>query len=238
MKKHKTYLLLTVITLFVLTPANLLAGDYSTLNFVGFSKDGKYLAFEEYGTQDGSGFPYSDFYFVDVKKNSYVGKPYSLMVESEWATEAATRKKARLAVAKRLRALEIVPGNTGKHTVSRLITDLAETDALKFAEEIGSFWHKGDYTLTLKKTEIKTKDCEVFEMPNYIFDLTLKDNEGDKIFTLQKDETLPKSRGCAMDYRVQEIFMYEGRIAVFISVFMPGFEGQDMRFMVVTGELK
>jgi predicted secreted protein len=236
MKKHKAFLLF--MTLLVLLPGKLLAGDYAALNFIGFSKDGKYLAFEEYGTQDGSGFPYSNFYFVDVQKNSFVGKPFTFRIDNETATEAATRKKARLAVAKRLQALKIVQGNTGKHIVSRLITDLAETDTFKFAEEIGSFWHKGDYTLTLKKTEIKTTDCEVYELPTHLLNLTLKDNEGDKTFVLQKDETLPKSRGCALDYRVQEIFMYEGRIAVFINVFTPGFEGQDMSFMVVTGELK
>jgi predicted secreted protein len=34
-----------------------LAGDTAELNILGFSADGNVFAFEEYGVQDGSGFP-------------------------------------------------------------------------------------------------------------------------------------------------------------------------------------
>jgi predicted secreted protein len=63
------------------------AGDYANLNFVGFSKDGRYLAFEEYGVQDGSGFPYSSYYFVDVAKNSFAAPSINVRLDNEQATE-------------------------------------------------------------------------------------------------------------------------------------------------------
>ena len=227
--------------------SNTQAGDYSALNVIGFSKDGKFLAFEEYGTQDGSGFPYVNVYFINVEKNSYASQPYSLIVKNENSTESAARNKARLDTEKKLQELRIIRGNMGKHVLSRFMTDLTingdrddiETapDELRFAEEIGSMYQRGDYSLKLTPTEAKSKECEAYEMPVLKFELTLLNNETQKNTILQKDDALPKSRGCAIRYRAQDVFLYEGNVAVFISVFTPGFEGPDMRFMVVTGKL-
>ncbi|TIL61031.1 MAG: hypothetical protein E5Y89_28055, partial [Mesorhizobium sp.] len=38
------------------------AGDVAELEILGFSKDGGVFAFEEYGVQDGSGYPYASRY--------------------------------------------------------------------------------------------------------------------------------------------------------------------------------
>src|SRR5215470_8059679 len=47
------------------------AGDYADLTFIGFSADGRYLAFEESGTWDGAGGDYATTYFINVAKNTY-----------------------------------------------------------------------------------------------------------------------------------------------------------------------
>jgi predicted secreted protein len=238
-KKMRFLLSCVVVILMSLSFASVsLAGDYAALNFIGFSKDARYLAFEEYGTQDGSGFPYSNIYFVNVEKNSFVGTPFKVVIESETATEATARNKAKLAASKKMTELKIVRGKTGTRVISRLITDLTTADTLNFAREIGSMYRRGDYNLTLKTAEIKTKECEVYELPTYKMELILKDNEINKTLTLQKDNTLPTSRGCALDYRVQDVYLYEGHIAVFLNVNTPGFEGPDMRFMVVTRKIE
>ena len=223
---------------------NALAGDYANLNFIGFSKDGKFLAFEEYGTGDGSGYPYSNIYFINTEKNAHAAAPVTVLIERETATERQARNRAALAAAKKLRELKIVKGNTGTHTVSRLITDLTyekksneASETVRFAEIVGSMYHKGDYELTLQTIETKTKECEPYEMDIFKFELTLKDRENDTTRVLQKDKELPKSRGCAIEYRIQDVYLYENTAAVFINVFTPGFEGPDMRFMVVTGNL-
>src|SRR5688572_13468042 len=89
--------LLLIGVLLSLLAVGVRAGDYAKLNFIGFSKTGKYLAFEEYGVQDGSGFPYSAFYIVNVETNSYVAGPFESRLENEHATEQQARTKARLA---------------------------------------------------------------------------------------------------------------------------------------------
>ena len=42
------------------------AGDFAKREIHGFSVDGGLFAFEEYGVQDGSGFPYSNIYVIDT----------------------------------------------------------------------------------------------------------------------------------------------------------------------------
>ncbi|MEZ5672199.1 MAG: hypothetical protein R3E08_07330 [Thiotrichaceae bacterium] len=69
MKKFAIWILLTTIT------ATAWAGDAATLNFIGFSKTGRYLAFQQYGVTDGKGAAYATLYFVDVLDNGYQEKP-------------------------------------------------------------------------------------------------------------------------------------------------------------------
>lgn len=229
----------------VLLSVNLMAGDFSNLNFIGFSKDGQFLAFEEYGTQDGSGFPYSTIYFINTEKNSFAAPSVSATIENENGTEAAARNKTKLAAAKKLLQFKIVKGNSGTHILSRLITDLTEyknsqsnLEIANFAEIIGSMYRKGDYELTLKSVPVKTKDCEIYEQDTFMLELSLKNKEDNTVKSLQKDSVLPKGRGCALNYSIRDIYLYESNMVVFISYETPGFEGPDMRYMAVSGKFQ
>lgn len=243
MKLKSLYCL--VFTVVLLLATNCFAGDYATLNFVGFSKDGRYLAFEEYGTQDGSGFPYSNFYFIDTEKNAYAAPRIGVRIDKESATEPAARKRASSLAARKLRQFGIIRGNVGKLVVSHMMTDLTfdsvgqkPPSVIKFAEEVGSMYQRGDYELWLTQTPIKTNECEPFEMETNMLELKLTNKEDDASKFLQKDTTLPSSRGCALYYRLQDVYLYKDSVAVFVGVFTQGFEGPDMRFMAVTGKLR
>lgn len=226
------------------------AGDFSTLNLIGFSKDGRYLAFEEYGMQDGSGFPYSNIYVVDVVKNSFAGNPVRVRIDNETATEKLARSRAKLGSSAAFKRFGIVLGNTGTQVVSRLLTDLSannvpskgpnDAQTINFAEIIGSMYQSGDYELKLKSTKTKTKECDAFgdDYDVLMLDVTLYDRENKKTTILQKDSSLPSSRGCPINYVMQHVYLYQGYIAVFINTYHVGFEGPDMRYMVVTGKIK
>jgi predicted secreted protein len=45
------------------------------LKFIGFSKDGKYPAFEKSGARDGAGGEYATTYYVGTVKNSFAAAP-------------------------------------------------------------------------------------------------------------------------------------------------------------------
>jgi predicted secreted protein len=225
------------------------AGDFATLNFIGFSKDGRYLAFEEYGTQDGSGFPYSSYYFIDVAKNAFAAKSINVRIDTETATERQARAKAKLQAAASLRKFRIVDRNTGTLVVNRLLTDVSANhfysegggdQKINFAEVVGSMYRRGDYDLTLKSRKATTKDCGYLgdDRDPQMLELSLYDREQQKDIVLQKDSSLPKARGCPTDYAIQHVYLYEGSIAVFLNTYHMGFEGPDMRYMAITAKLK
>ena len=248
--KSKIFSLVLVFCVLVLTPADLLAGDYSNLQFIGFSKDGKYLAFEEYGTGDASGYPFASVYFVDVEKNAFVGKPFDVEIEKDGATEEAAIKKAEALAAQKMRQLKIVRGNTGKLIVAHLLTDWTYDDSfVRMGDKpekvkLNDYINQNSpnqyeyYELTLKPSATTQKNCEQYE-EYYKLELTLDHYmNGEKDMEtqiLQKDAELPASRGCPYGYRIESVYSYKDKMAVFLNVFSQGWEGPDMRYMVVTG---
>jgi predicted secreted protein len=247
MTSARISLALVVLLFISITAAH--AGDFANLNFIGFSKDGRHLAFEEYGIQDGSGWAYSNFYFVDVVKNVYAAPSITIRIENDYATERQARTKAKLSAAASLRKLRIVERNVGTQVVSRLLTDVSanhylssdtgKTQTVEFAEMIASMYRKGDYELVMNPSEVKVKDCEYTDDQSvFKLELLLKDKDLDKTVVLQRDSALPKSRACPLSYAIQHVYLYENNIAVFLNTYHMGFEGPDMRYLVVTGKYK
>ncbi|TGW02055.1 DUF2259 domain-containing protein, partial [Mesorhizobium sp. M2D.F.Ca.ET.145.01.1.1] len=72
------------------------AGDVAELEILGFTRDGSVFAFEEYGVQDGSGFPYANRYYIDTSSDSFLkGTPIRVRLDDENATFDAARVQAR-----------------------------------------------------------------------------------------------------------------------------------------------
>lgn len=232
---------------------NLFAGEYANLKFIGFSKDGKYLAFEEWGEGDPGGW-YSNTYFVDVDKNSFAAAPIALLDEEEKKPLDALRLKGETLSAKTLRRLKIVPGNTGRMIVSHLLTDWTYDDSfinygggdkVKFNGYLNpNSPNQYEFFELILKT-IPDEKAQCSNRTNYgvnKFDLTLNytastaTNNYSQI--LQKDSVLPARRNCPFGYRIESVYFYnEDKIIVFLNVFSHGYEGPDMRYMVVTAEL-
>ncbi len=72
------------------------AGDAAELEILGFSNDGGVFAFEEYGIQDGSGFPYANRYYIDTDTDTFLkGTPIRVRIDDETASLADARRQAR-----------------------------------------------------------------------------------------------------------------------------------------------
>lgn len=73
-----------------------LAGDIASLQTIGFSADGRIFAFEEYGVQDGSGFPYSNIYVIDTRTDRFIaGTPIRQRIEDESASLGTVRAQSQ-----------------------------------------------------------------------------------------------------------------------------------------------
>jgi predicted secreted protein len=221
------------------------AGDASQLKLIGFSKDGDYLAFQQYGITEGEGAGYSTTYFVDVKGNKYAVKPLETRKADVKQETLPDLIQQNLEQAKPdLEKLGIVTDNLGTQVIARLLSDVG-ADPKKVEFTLGSNplppvgVHHKTFVLTLHDEKAKTEaDCtNLGEIKNLT--LTLENTVTKKSKTLQQDKEVPKSRGCPLEYRIQDVYIFnEKYIAVFINVFSHGFEGQNMRYLTVTGTVE
>ena len=209
---------------FLLAPL-LFAGDKATFQFLGFSQDGQFLAFSQEGVQDGSGFFYGEVYILDVKKNNYAKKPFIKQwqdpdypqytkVKEEWYQERE----------KELQPIKI--------HLSNQRTYLKPQDSQK--KQMDFTYQNKKYQLSLKLSVFE-KNC--FGMGNDSKMLDLRIQQGQKEIILQKDKKLPQSRGCAFDYQIAHVWLYQNSIAVALEVKRTGFEGPDTRWMMISGQL-
>jgi len=214
------------------------AGDAAGLSVWGFSQDGRYLAFEQFGVEDGSGLPYAEYYFIDVPNNAYATSPISADPKAfaDKGLEAAIND-AKTRAKPWFDKLHLQSPQAGIRVIHHPLTDLgADAYNVAFSSQTPLAGVDVDqYELTLN--ERNTEQTCAGVAPAKILSLTLKNQHSGRSVTLQNDARLPTSRGCVIRYRIQDVYTYEDHVAVFINLFSPGFEGENMRFMVITGKL-
>lgn len=217
------------------------AGDAANFAALGFSADGRYFGYEEFGVQDGSGFPYSNIFILDVTEDKWAGgSPFRVMLEEESPALAGVRSEAMAKAAKAFADLDI--------------SEPAVIEALNGDGEIGhdgtsiTFGARGfgmdpppnPVTLRIESfASTSTMPCvESFGFePPVGFALTLEADG--KSTELHRDASVPASRNCTVGYRPHGIvapvnWSWNQRTPVaIISVFSRGFEGPDRRFIAV-----
>ncbi|ESR25850.1 DUF2259 domain-containing protein [Lutibaculum baratangense] len=224
------------------------AGDTAERRIIGFAEEGRLFAFEEFGVQDGSGFPYSNIYVVDTDTDSWVaGTPIRVRLEEDGAGLEDARRQAET------RLEEVVGEELGDaRFVTLAHSPLGEFEQspteLLFAPLIPSNpLADPDRTyaarLDLFHAETQAADCITYIGDRPMgFRLTVDGLEkgGGSVVLHEDAGPVPASRGCPITYRLSEIVVPDfppDRLAVLISVFTPGFEGPDRRFIAVTGRL-
>ena len=225
----------------VLLASPALAGDAAAIDPIGFSGDGRYFAYEEYGIQDGSGFPYDSVFLVDLIEDKWVGTPIRVRLEDETATLDAARQKA-LAEAEGMldEAALVVP-------VQPLLFNAdGEVGANGTAVSFGMFGNGLDaprdpFSLKLETfASTTTEPCSSYGMEDPVqgFALTLIDNAGNAA-EIHRDSAVPASRGCVSDYRIHAVLspfplgISASPLVAVISVYSLGFEGPNRRFVTV-----
>ncbi len=217
------------------------AGDTANLDILGFSADGAVFAFEEYGVQDGSGFPYANRYYIKTADDSFAaGSPVRVRIDDENATVADARAKAR----QQGEAIVTEATLTANQGFTAGFNAVTERSADPYRMEVNPRPVEPpiDAPLEVRLTERPfpaTGPCEIAGSLSG-FTLTLVDPAPDGVTRLlAHDETVPQSRGCPTGYRigaVQTLYPQGGEpvMAVMIAVRGVGFEGPDYRWLAVT----
>ncbi len=228
-------------SLLLLSAAPAMAGDAANFDPIGFSEDGRYFAYEEYGIQDGSGFPYDTIYVVDLLEDKWVTSPVRVRLDDEIATLPQARAKAMDAA----RAMLNKAALTTPAEILLLNTN-GEVAPDGIEVRFGMFGNGLDEvrnTLTLSLATFdstSTEPCASYGMEDPVqgFALTLADEAGNSA-EIYRDGSVPASRGCVSDYRIHAVLspfpagLGASPMVAVISVYGLGFEGPDRRFVTI-----
>ena len=234
-----------LLALLVLGSARAMAADGAAFNAIGYSPDSRLFAFEQYGVQDGSGFPYWDVFIIDLKTNEWVkGSPYRALLESEQARPAVARDEARAAAAEALKPItepaELIAANPATEVVAareRLTFDRwyeslgARTDV---KSQIGA-----RFELSVEKVPLpRPPKCPEGDGDSFGLRLTLADLQTGTGRVIHEDTSIPDSRNCPAAYDIAAVVAQSGmpvtdRLVALIGVYARGFEGLNHRFIAV-----
>lgn len=218
------------------------AGDIASFRSIGFSGDGKIFAYEEYGIQDGSGFPYSNIYAVDLTKDAYLpGTPFRVKLEQDGATVARARWQARNAADVLIDTHELA-NHPAEVIAFNPVTEVSgDPHKLRYRDHATVPPAGGVNTLVLEEIH-QPADVRCHEQVEKVtsFRIRFTEREGKAVNeVVHEDQRLPASRACATGYRLGGVFSSgiwtenEAQVAL-IFVLTAGFEGsQDGRWIVV-----
>lgn len=237
---ERTVLIILLLT--VLSTSFAWAGDAAVRNVIGFSPDGRTFAFEQFGTQDGSGFPYAEIFIIDSQDDSWVpGTPVRKRLETENATVDQAREAARAEAQPILSTRQI--GEPGDHLASNPRAELSADPHSVLVNAAHRFVPPAEdpVTFTLAEKPFASAECaKVTELPTKGFALKME-RPGKPEIMLHDDTALPASRGCPLGYAIADVLAHEAgghtTYAVLLHVASHGFEGPDSRFIAVTRRL-
>jgi predicted secreted protein len=221
------------------TPA--LAGDRALFEPIGYSADGRYFAFEEFGIQDGSGFAYSSVYVVDLPADKWTyGSPFHAQAADDQPDTplAAVRAEARDKAGEKLVPLGIAVPAEILVLIGDGVPDAAKTISWSTPGCCGpADTQNNGLSLSLATFPAGSpQDCEAL-IGDKALGYALSYSEAGETTELHRDGAmLPGSRGCPLDYRLYAVLAPFGqnqpRVAI-VSVYPFGFEGPDRRFLAV-----
>ncbi|CAN7286605.1 DUF2259 domain-containing protein [Mesorhizobium sp. LjNodule214] len=238
-------------------------GDAAARRIIGFSPDGTYFAFEQYGQLDAgaSDSGYSEIDIIDTRTDQFVGgKPILIVDETEDATLTLEQARAQAAAqaAPILAKYAIAPrGERMAFDKFTFPEDMVAYNDIARLEQVAQKWLSPIYDelaiSTIQLDQIlagSTTDCSVsFDETRDTagkalgFRLSLQGQDGKPFKLLHEDKTVPGSRNCPTSYSLSEAYEFtpDGKpavLAVLVQRFSQGFEGRDRRFIAVTGQAR
>lgn len=219
------------------------AGDVATRNVIGFSADGGIFAFEEYGIQDGSGFPYANRYYIDTANDRFLsGSPVRVRIDDENATLDEARQQAREKGEAVAREADLA-ANPGYVAGANGIGEWS-ADPMHMIVNPRPVFPAIDAPLEFRIDALPAPPeprCGGMEELRALRVWRVRIGAGAAVELIHDDKGLiPTSRACPTGYRIAEVrtFFPDAGPAVFaltLAVEGFGFEGPDYRYIALTG---
>jgi predicted secreted protein len=242
------------------------ANDAAARRILGFSPDGRYFAFEQYGTLDWSESDsgYSEIAILDTQNDTFVGgKPIAVIDDAHQGTltQAQARQRAAALAAPILAKYSIAP--RGERVAFDPFTFPDQTLARDELFRLESISQKALSSQTYVDPRVSTfqleetladsaADCVASSLEGSPaippakargFRLLLQGVDGKSSIRLHEDKAVPASRDCPTSYSLAEAYYFEPKVgapvvAVLVQRFSQGWEGRDRRFIAVTSPLR
>jgi len=217
------------------------AADIASIHPIGFSADGQVFAYEEYGIQDGSGFPYANIYALDLAKDTYLpGTPFRVRLEEDDATIAKARWQVQNDAEAVIETHELA-NHPGELVAFNPITEVdSDPHRLRY-RSVPVLPPVGEpNTLVLEEVpQALDPRCEGMVEKTVSFRLRFTELDGKPADDLvHEDQRVPPSRGCASSYRLAGIVSGtamggETVEVALVMVLSAGFEGDDGRWIAI-----
>jgi len=206
------------------------------IRIIGFSKDGRYFAYETFGTYDGSGAPYASIVIIDLVEDKWAGgSPFtSSFGEEEHPTALPAQMQVRKEAAPALAKLDL-------RYPYRLVAyapvgqDIADPLEMKFKlhHNISDLW-----TVKLDELDLEgTGRCKDYPGQMKCVAISIAGGVQKELQEVYRDKRLPASRGCVVGYRIAGVVEAPvndtGVSVVLIHTLTRGFEGLGATFMAV-----
>ena len=220
------------------------AGDAAEVNILGFSADGSLFAFEEYGVQDGSGFPYANRFYIDTATDTFVsGTPVRVRIEDETASLADARAQAKTQ-GQAVIADAVLAENRGYTAGWNAITELS-ADFSRMAVNPRPVFAPIDAPVEFRLEDVPLlapSGCEGFGAIMGHRLTRIGTTDGDTTQLVHEDSAIPGSRGCPLGYGIGGLQIFyppsgDPVFALMIAMRQIGFEGPDHRWLAVAGRL-
>ena len=234
------------ITIFLLLVAPISyarAGDAANVEILGFSENGKIFAFEEYGIQDGSGFPYANRYYIDTDTDKFLpNTPILVRLDNQEAKLETARSQART-LGEAIIEDAVLAAHRGATVGMNALTEL-NADPMRMVVNPRPAFPPIDPVVEFRLEEFPLAPPEGCESQGpaagfRLFRIDARNHVPTKL--LHEDSSIPKSRNCPNGYRIGQVQIYFGSgrpvFAVLLAVRQYGFEGPDFRWIAVTGRL-
>lgn len=231
---------LSAIALVLLTAWAAKAGDVAEMRPIGFSPDGRFFAFEQFGEQDGSGFAYAEIQVIDTQTDTYVeGTPVSVLIRREEASIGEARRESH-DKAKRILEERMIGDDPGHLVALTPIGELADTSREVRYQALPSFYiSEGIHRISLEEFDAEGQElCRSMDVKVQGFALHMADDSSpeDKREGY-RDRHVPKSRNCPSAYAIGGVvtpgYGSPGPHMIMVQVMSLGFEGNNQRWLAV-----
>ena len=244
---------ITQVVLLLLSSCSILyAGHLATVNFLGFSDDGKFAAFEQFWIQDGSGFPEAEIVILSTGDNKIIEAyrtawseelMYVDGVEMYYENSSNPAREIVLRSARSLLdSLGIAPVNQGMHCISHPLTDTGVDEKyVSFVPWLNSvMWMGPEYNLRIFNHEAMSESppewLSMFDTP-VLLELIVTDSNGNEVMHLSDDSPIPGYEYVS-GYRIRDVYVFNGVSVIILNATEPGFEGPNCVFRMVTGVIE